>query len=73
MISISVIIPCFNCENSILKDVKKILSKLKKLKITFEIILVNDGSADTTLKELELSRRLRKKIKIISYNINVGK
>jgi len=73
MISISVIIPCFNCENSILKDVKKILSKLKKLKITFEIILVNDGSADTTLKELELSRRLSKKIKIISYNINVGK
>jgi len=73
MISISVIIPCFNCEESVLKDVKKILSRLKKLKLTFEIILVNDGSTDATLKELELSRRLSKKIKIVSYNINVGK
>ena len=70
---ISVIIPCFNCEETILNDVKKILFKLKKLRITYEIILVNDGSNDSTLKELKLSRALNKKIKIITYNINIGK
>ena len=70
---ISVIIPCFDCENTILKDIKKILFKLKRLRLKFEIILVNDGSNDETLQKLKISRKLNKKIKIISYAVNIGK
>ena len=70
---ISIIIPCYNCENSILKDVKKILKRLIKTRLKFEIILVNDGSNDETLQKLKISRKLNKKIKIISYAINIGK
>ena len=70
---ISVIIPCYNCEDTILKNINKILLKLKKFRLAFEIILVNDGSEDSTLSKLKLSRNLSRKIKIITHKINVGK
>ena len=73
MKSISVIIPCYNCENSIFADVKRILKKLKKINIVFEIILINDGSEDSTLDQLKLSVLLSKKIKIINFTKNMGK
>ena len=70
---ISVIIPCYNCEDTILKNINKILLKLKKFRLAFEIILVNDGSEDSTLSKLKLSCNLSRKIKIITHKINVGK
>jgi len=73
MKSISVIIPCYNCENNILSDIKKIFVKLKKLNLKFEVILVNDGSKDSTLAKLELLSNFNKRIKIITYSQNVGK
>ena len=53
--------------------VKKIFSRLKKLKLTFEIILVNDGSNDSTLDKIKLSLNLSKKIKLINFSKNMGK
>ena len=73
MKSISIIIPCYNCENSIFEDIKKILGKIKKLNLIFEIILINDGSEDATLKKLRKSIRLNKNIKIINFTKNMGK
>ena len=73
MKSISIIIPCYNCENSIFEDIKKILGKIKKLNLIFEIILINDGSGDATLKKLRKSIRLNKNIKIINFTKNMGK
>lgn len=46
---ISVIIPCYNCENTIEKC---ILSVLKQTSTVFEIICINDGSTDGTLTKL---------------------
>ena len=46
-LKISIIIPLYNEENTIIKLLKKIYS----LRITnFEIIVVNDGSTDNSLK-----------------------
>jgi len=73
MKSVSIIIPCYNCENSILKDVKKILKRLIKTRLKFEIILINDGSSDLTLNKIKQSLNLSKKIKFINFSKNMGK
>lgn len=43
---LSIIIPAYNCENSVERCIKSVLSQ--KLKYTYEIIVVNDGSTDNT-------------------------
>ncbi len=55
---ISVIIPIFNEE----RYIEKIIAKVSKVNIEKEIIIVNDGSTDTTL-------RLLKKLKFKNLKI----
>lgn len=77
MKNITFIIPCYNCEKTIIQNYlrlkKKILTLLSKKRSTFryEIFYINDGSNDNTLKKL-LSIK-DKNIKIINNNINLGK
>lgn len=66
---VSVIIPCFNEENTIIEVLAKTLSAdyagLEK-----EIILVNDGSTDSTAAKVS---SFLDKVKLISYPENSGK
>jgi dolichol-phosphate mannosyltransferase len=64
---VSILIPVFNEERTISQLIEKILSiNLKK-----ELIIINDGSTDNTLLEIQ---KFSKKIdKIISHNKNLGK
>lgn len=71
MNSLSILIPCYNVEKIIIKNIKKLNHKLKKKKIVNEIILINDGSKDNTL--LKLKKVQKKNIKIITYKKNKGK
>ena len=76
--SLSIVFPCYNEANR-LKYTFKDIEKFQKKKIIkkFEIIFVNDGSSDNTLKILENYRNKNKKIfnkiKIINYKNNKGK
>jgi glycosyltransferase involved in cell wall biosynthesis len=71
-INISVVLPCFNEETTIYRNIDKIYDFLVSYGISSEIIAVNDGSSDNTLAELE---RVNQKIPltIISYSRNRGK
>lgn len=75
MKKISIVVPCYNEEESLplfYKAVDKITDKMKK-KATFEFVFVNDGSRDKTL---EISRDLAKKdnrVRYISFSRNFGK
>ena len=75
MKKVSIIIPCYNEEESILlfyKTIKSTARKMKK-KCSFEYIFINDGSKDKTLK---LIRDLSKKdndVRYISFSRNFGK
>ena len=65
---VSVIIPVYNEEDNIGKLHQELVSVLRKIGHDFEVIFVNDGSTDSTLKEL-------KKLpgaKIISFTRNFG-
>jgi len=73
MNSISIIIPCFNDEISIKKKLNSLSRKLKQIKIKYEVIVINDGSSDDTLRELKSVGIKKNYIKIISNRKNFGK
>ena len=66
---VSIIIPIYNEE----KIIKKLLKKVNSIKkIRKEIIVINDGSTDNTLKILKKDCK-KMYTKIISYKKNIGK
>lgn len=68
---LSIIIPAYNEEKRIASSLKRIYEYLKKKKIDYEIIIVNDGSRDKTT---EVVRKIKdKRTRIISHKINKGK
>tara|TARA_B110000196_G_C21085494_1_gene634765 strand:+ start:570 stop:1301 length:732 start_codon:yes stop_codon:yes gene_type:complete len=69
----SFIIPCYNCATFIEQNILKLENKLKKLKIKYELILINDGSSDKTLKIINHISLKNKLIKIIKNKKNTGK
>jgi len=72
MEKLSIIVPCYNEEESIpyfYKEVKKIT---KKMKVSLELIFVNDGSSDNTLSVIK-KLTSDKDVKYISFSRNFGK
>lgn len=76
MKKISIIVPCYNEEESIplfYEEISKVAEEMKKEKVEFEFLFVNDGSRDKTL---EVSRTLAekdKRVRYISFSRNFGK
>ncbi|MDD3083842.1 MAG: glycosyltransferase family 2 protein [Candidatus ainarchaeum sp.] len=70
MKSISIVIPILNEEKNILPLYKEIVLVLKKM--DYEIIFVNDGSNDNSLKEMLEIRKKDSKVKIIDFYKNFG-
>jgi len=68
---LSIIVPCYNEQNTIGKVVLIIKKSLKLSKLSnYEIIIVNDASTDKTGDELNKIKR--KKIKIVNNYKNLG-
>lgn len=68
---LSVILPAFNEGKVIKKNCAAIQAHLQRLGITYEMIIVNDGSQDNTLLEAQAIEG--KDVKVISYAQNRGK
>ncbi len=69
---ISVLIPCYNEENTISQVIIKVEKSLINLNIDYEIIVVDDYSNDKSSNKL-LELENQKKIKLFSHNKNLGK
>ncbi|MBI4948299.1 bifunctional glycosyltransferase family 2/GtrA family protein [Candidatus Berkelbacteria bacterium] len=69
--SVSVIVPAYNEEKRITKTLIKIDQFLKEKKLSYEIIVVDDGSKDKTIETVE--KLSIKNCKVISYGKNRGK
>jgi glycosyltransferase involved in cell wall biosynthesis len=75
MDKISIIVPCYNEEKSLsifYDEIKKVQLQMKNI-VTLEIIFVNDGSKDNTLKILREFSKKDECIKYISFSKNFGK
>lgn len=67
---ISVVVPCYNEAENIPVLVKRIQHTLATY--SFEIILINDGSTDTTQQEIELFSALDSRVSYLSFSRNFG-
>lgn len=70
---ISVIIPAYNEERRISATLEKVHSYLEYRGLSFEIIVVDDGSKDNTKKVVEEFNREHPEVKLIRYETNRGK
>lgn len=68
MASVSLVIPAFNEEDIINKNVKAATAFLKENFSDFEVIVVDDGSCDDTYKQL-----MDTEASVIRFNKNMGK
>ncbi|MFC2100498.1 glycosyltransferase family 2 protein [Bacteroidota bacterium] len=73
MIDISIVIPSYNEEESIPELIEWIIKVMKKHDFSFEIILVDDGSTDTSWKKIEEYSMLHSQVKGIRFRRNYGK
>ena len=73
MKKISIIVPCYNEEESIPYFYKEINKVSKKMKNNFEFIFVNDGSSDKTINVIKKYNKKDKRVKYISFSRNFGK
>lgn len=71
---ISIIVPCYNEEESIpvfYEEITKVSNKMKS--VNFEYIFVDDGSKDKTLDVLRNLSKKDKRVRFISFSRNFGK
>ena len=71
---ISVIVSCYNEEESLplfYEEMSKVMAEMSQN--DFELIFVNDGSRDNTLKEIKELRAKDKRVRYISFSRNFGK
>lgn len=75
MNKISIVVPCYNEEEVIklfYEEIHQVLNKVEN-EFDYEILFIDDGSNDNTLKILKELKELDSKIRIISFSRNFGK
>lgn len=70
---LSIVAPCYNEEAVIDIFLEKMFYILQKLDRSFEIVFVNDGSRDNTLKILQAKSNEYEEVRVINLSRNFGK
>ncbi len=74
LIKISIIIPCFNEKDTIIKIVNKIILSLKNHNFkSYEILIVDDGSSDGTTEIIKENFSIKHNFKVFFHDKNLGK
>lgn len=72
MKKISVVVPCYNEEKTINIFYKKTVPVLERTGYDFELIFVDDGSADKSLQVLKQLALTDERVKVLSFSRNFG-
>ena len=72
-LELSVIIPVFNEEENIAVTVERVCRNLNQNALTFELVIVNDGSTDNTGERLHALQNDFPQIRAINYYPNMGR
>lgn len=73
MVDLSVVVPCYNEEPVLDRLVASLTAELTDLGRDFEVVLVDDGSADRTLEILRRVSREDPRFRYVSLSRNFGK
>ncbi len=71
-VSISVFFPCYNEQDKITRVVEQALTVLEKLNADFEVIIVNDGSSDSTGQIADEIAGQKDRVKVVHHRTNLG-
>ena len=72
-VKISVVIPCYNEQESLPELFEKLETVMREMKFDYEYIFVDDGSTDRTVAVLRTLRDRSPNVGIISFRRNQGK
>lgn len=72
-IFLSIVIPAFNEEHRIVKSLEEITAYLDSKDFAYEIIVVDDGSSDSTVKAIENNFNNNENLRILQNGLNRGK
>jgi len=70
--SISVFFPCYNEQENVARTVEQALGVLEKLNVGFEVIIVDDGSADRTGRIADEIAARDSRVKVVHHRTNLG-
>ncbi len=70
--SISVFFPCYNEQDNVAHTVEQALAVLEKLNADFEVIIVDDGSSDTTGQIADRYASRNSRVKVVHHPTNLG-
>ncbi len=70
---IGIIVPCYNEEESLKFFYPEMVKVMDQMENDFELLFINDGSKDGTLKELRKLARVDERVRYISFSRNFGK
>jgi glycosyltransferase involved in cell wall biosynthesis len=68
---LSVIVPAYHEGQHIAQNLRRLLGELDRLATSYEVIVVSDGNTDNTV--LEAESVVSSNIKVVQYNVNMGK
>lgn len=72
MIELSVVLPCFNEEDSVVPLAQALRDVLRGMRRSFEVIFVDDGSTDATPERLREILRLDPAMRVVTLQENAG-
>lgn len=70
---LSIVIPAYNEEKRLPRTLERMLPALRNIGFTFEIIVVDDGSKDTTVEVVRTFAKSNPEVCVISDGINRGR
>lgn len=70
--SLSVFFPAFNEEENITSTVEDAVTVLKTLPLEWEILVINDGSKDETVREVEKLTKKYPQVRLVNHLVNKG-
>lgn len=71
-LDLSIVVPLFNEEGNVAALVEEIVREAGKLQQSYEVILVNDGSRDSTGERLDSAAAAHPEVKVIHFAYNCG-
>jgi len=71
-LQVSVVLPCYNEESNVAAEVKRICRALDGSGYTYEVIVIDDGSADHTWAEVQEQAARRPSVRPVRFEVNGG-
>ena len=70
--SVSVFFPCYNEQDNVARTIEQALSVLQQLSSDFEIIIIDDGSTDSTGQIADEIASRDSRVKVVHHRTNLG-